>query len=179
MHSDDISIDDEPLGHGWTPVSMVEVPPEMVVSIAMGLEEPDVIASRHGFAGEKWTKLQAWKPFLDTVAAQRAEFEKSGLSFRIKAAMKADLLADKLFVDAMGNDVTLMQRMEATKLFAKLGNLEPKEEKAAQAGTTFAISIDLGDRSVNLSGQKVAEAVDVTPRTLEPKYVDPFHLTSE
>lgn len=174
MHSDDIPIDDEPLEYGWTPVSMVEVPPEMVVSIAMGLEEPDVIASRHGFAGEKWTKLQAWKPFLDTVAAQRAEFEKSGLSFRIKAAMKADLLADKLFVDAMGNDVTLMQRMEATKLFAKLGNLEPKEEKAAQAGTTFAISIDLGDRSVNLSGQKVAEAVDVTP-----KYVDPFHLTSE
>lgn len=174
MHSDDIPIDDEPLGYGWTPVSMVEVPPEMVVSIAMGLEEPDVIASRHGFAGEKWTKLQAWKPFLDTVAAQRAEFEKSGLSFRIKAAMKADLLADKLFVDAMGNDVTLMQRMEATKLFAKLGNLEPKEEKAAQAGTTFAISIDLGDRSVSLNAQKVSDAVDVTP-----KYVDPFHLTSE
>ena len=67
-----------------------------------------------------------------------------------------------------------MQRMEATKLFAKLGNLEPKEEKSAQAGTTFAISIDLGDRSVSLNAQKVADAVDVTP-----KYVDPFHLTSE
>jgi hypothetical protein len=174
MYSDDIPIDDEPLGYGWTPISMVEVPPEMVVAIAMGLEEPDVIASRHGFAGEKWAKLQAWKPFLDTVATQRTEFEKSGLSFRIKAAMKADLLADKLFVDAMGNDVTLMQRMEATKLFAKLGNLEPKEEKSAQAGTTFAISIDLGDRSVSLNAQKAPDVIDI-----EPKYVDPFHLTSE
>lgn len=170
----DLQIDDEPLGYGWTPVSMVDIPPEMVVAIAMGLEEPDVIASRHGFAGEKWTKLQAWKPFLDTVATQRTEFEKSGLSFRIKAAMKADLLADKLFVDAMGNDVTLMQRMEATKLFAKLGNLEPKEEKSAQAGTTFAISIDLGERSVSLNAQKAPDVVDV-----EPKYVDPFHLTLE
>lgn len=170
----DLQIDDEPLGYGWTPVSMVDIPPEMVVAIAMGLEEPDVIASRHGFAGEKWTKLQAWKPFLDTVATQRTEFEKSGLSFRIKAAMKADLLADKLFVDAMGNDVTLMQRMEATKLFAKLGNLEPKEEKSAQVGTTFAISIDLGERSVSLNAQKAPDVVDV-----EPKYVDPFHLTLE
>lgn len=174
MHSDDIPIDDEPLGYGWTPVSMVEVPPEMVIAIAMGLEEPDVVASRHGFAGEKWEKLQSWKPFLDTVAAQRTEFEKSGLSFRIKAAMKADLLADKLFVDAMGNDVTLLQRMEATKLFAKLGNLEPKEEKTAHAGTNFSISIDLGDRSVSLNAQKVSDAVDV-----EPKYSDPFHLTHE
>lgn len=170
----DVQIDDEPLEYGWKPTSMVDVPPEMVMAVAMGLEEPDVIASRHGFEGQKWAKLQKWKPFLDTVAAQRAEFEKSGLSFRIKAAMKADILADKLFVDAMGNDVTLMQRMEATKMFAKLGNLEPKEEKAAQTGTTFSISIDLGDRSVNLNAQKVAEAVDVTP-----KYVDPFHLTSD
>jgi hypothetical protein len=170
----DVQIDDEPLEYGWKPTSMVDVPPEMVMAIAMGLEDPGVIASRHGFEGAKWAKLQSWKPFLDTVAAQRAEFEKSGLSFRIKAAMKADILADKLFVDAMGNDVTLTQRMEATKMFAKLGNLEPKEEKVAQTGTTFSISIDLGDRSVNLNAQKVTEAVDVTP-----KYVDPFHLTAD
>ena len=41
-------------------------------------------------------------------------------------------------------------------------------------GTTFAISIDLGDRSVSLNAQKAPDVVDV-----EPKYVDPFHLTSE
>lgn len=161
-------IDDTPLEWGWQPSTMVDVPPEMVISIAMGLEDPDEIASRYGFTGAKWEKLQAWKPFLDTVANQKAEFEKSGLTFRLKAAMKADLLADKVFVDAMSNDVTLMQRLEAMKLFAKLGNLEPKEEKAQGPQTTFAISIDLGERSVSLNATTPAQTIDAPIKEISP-----------
>ena len=161
-------IDDSPLEWGWQPSTLVDVPPEMVISIAMGLEDPDEIASRHGFTGEKWDKLKAWKPFQDTVATQRAEFEKSGLTFRLKAAMKADLIADKVFVDAMGNDVTLMQRIEALKLFSKLGNLEPKEEKAQGPQTTFAINIDLGDRSVSLNASAAPQVIDAPIKEITP-----------
>jgi hypothetical protein len=131
------------------------VPQEMVYSIAMGLEEPVDIAARHGFVGERWEQLQAWKPFRDAVAAQRAELEKTGVTFRIKQALKADMLSEKVFVEAMGPDIPLTQRMEALRLFAKLGNLEPKEEKAQGAGgTTFAISIDLGAQSVSISSEQ-------------------------
>jgi hypothetical protein len=162
-------IDDEPLEYGWKPTSMVEIPPEMVFSIAMGLEDPTQIAERHGITGEKWQALQNWKPFQLAVSAQRAEFEKSGVTFRLKSAMKADMLADKLFVDAMSHETTILQRLEVLKTFAKLGNLEPKEDKTAANAPTFAISIDLGDRSIQLNTTPKPIEIPAEIREIEDK----------
>ena len=121
-----------------------DVPAQLVAELAIGVDSPDEIASRFGIDGRKWEALKAWKPFLDAIEQQRAEFERSGYTFRVKSAMKADAISDALFVQAMRNDATLLQRLEALKVFAKLGELEPNPKSAAPQGPTFSITIDLG-----------------------------------
>jgi hypothetical protein len=128
----------------------------MIRAIAMGMEEPSAIAARYGFTGEKWDKLQQWQPFVLTVASQRAEFEKSGVTFRLKAAMKADELADQVFVQAMGHDTSLAQKMATLQYFAKMGDLEPKVDKSTTPGEGFSISINIGARSMTLNGTQEA-----------------------
>jgi len=149
-----------------------DIPPGLVASIAAGLEDPKEIASRHGIYGEVWEKLSTWKPFLDAVAAQRAEFEQSGYTFRVKAAMKADVLADQLFVQALSNETTLGQKLETMKTFAKLGDLEPKTSIQAQTGPAFSISINfsspkpkINERNIiDIEPEKIVEDEEKTPR---------------
>lgn len=143
-----------------------DIPPGLVASIAAGLEDPKEVASRHGIYGEAWDKLSTWKPFLDAVAAQRSEFETSGYTFRVKSAMKADILADHLFVQALSNETSLVQKHEILKTFTKLGDLEPKTNIQSQAGPGFSISI-------NFSGPKdvspESKIIDITPEELSEK----------
>lgn len=164
-----MEIDDDPIEIGWRPKTLIDIPPEMVASIAMGMEDPDEIADRHGFTGAKWEKLKAWKPFNDTVAMQRAEFEKTGVTFRLKSAMKADMLADQVFVAAMGNDVPLGQKLATLQYFTKAGDLEPKDTKNLNNMDGFSISINIGgpgNQTVTVEGAKTepADVLDVSAR---------------
>ena len=143
-----------------------DIPPGLVASIAAGLEDPKEIASRHGIYGDAWDKLSAWKPFLDAIAAQRAEFEQSGYTFRVKAAMKADVLADQLFVQALSNEASLGQKLETMKTFAKLGDLEPKTNVQAQAGPGFSISINFSSPKPSIEESKI---IDIQPEIIEEK----------
>lgn len=150
----DLSTDigDEPLELGFTPKSLVELPPEMIRAIAMGMEDPGEIAARYGFTGAKWEKLQKWEPFLLTIAHHKAELEKSGVTFRLKSAWKADQLSDQVFLAAMASDTSLAQKMAVLQYMAKMGELEPAEKKVANAGEGFSISINIAGRSMTLKG---------------------------
>jgi hypothetical protein len=142
----------------------MDVPAQLVAELAIGVDSPDEIASRFGIDGRKWEALKTWKPFLDAIDQQRAEFERSGYTFRVKSAMKADAISDALFVQAMRNDATLLQRLEALKVFAKLGELEPNPKATAPTGPTFSITIDLGSQ-----GTKTIQA---TATVSEPEQIE-------
>jgi hypothetical protein len=144
-------ITDDPLDWGQKPTSFPHIPAEMVHSIALGMEDELVIASRHGFSVEQYQEIAQLKPFQAAVASQRAEFEKSGLTFRLKQAMKADILADEVFVKLMSNETTLVQKLEGLKYFAKVGGLEPKEEKAAPISNLPTIVINTNSISMEPS----------------------------
>lgn len=160
-------IPDEPLEYQWAPKAMMQIPSEMVVAMAQGLETEQEIAQRFGFTGESLAKLLAYPPFKTAVAQKKLELEKSGWVFRQKAAMQAEMLLDQVFVSAMNNDVGLMQKLEALKYLTKVGNLEPKEEKQANAGPGFSISINLGANSVQL-GSQTPEIIEI-PTQNSPK----------
>jgi hypothetical protein len=149
-------------------MKFLDVRPELVAELAMGVDDPQAVAARYGVEGEAWDQLKDWKPFTDAVAAQRGEFEKSGYTFRVKSAMKADVLADRVFVQALTNEATFLQKVEALKLFTKLGDLEPNPKASAPAGPAFSITIDLG------GGQKTQlEIKPATPAQVEDAtYVD-------
>jgi hypothetical protein len=167
-------IPDEPLEYQWRPRAMVQIPAELVVAIAQGLEDPDDIAERFGFTGQKWAQLREYAPFKAAVAGKVAELEKSGWVFRQKAAMGAEMVMEQVIVSAMSHDVSLVQKLETLKTLAKLGNLEPKEDKQVQAGAGFQIQINLGDHSVSL-GHSQPQIVDITPSKLDIATLDiPF-----
>lgn len=138
------------------PLSL-EVPQEMVVAIATGMEEPADIASRYGFEGHKWQQLKKWKPFLDAVAAQRAELEANGMTFKIKAKVLTEDVFEDAYKIARSNDATLLQKLEFIKLGAKLADMEPKNNSAQVAqGPGFSISI-------NFSSPPPNKTIDITP----------------
>jgi len=94
-------IPDEPLEYQWTPKAVAQIPAEMVLALAQGLEEPADVALRCGFTQTQWEKLQDYKPLQVAVAAKKAELEKDGWIVRQKAAMQAEMLMDQVFVQAM------------------------------------------------------------------------------
>lgn len=121
----------------------LEVPQELILAIAMGMEDPQEVAARYGYEGLKWELLNAWKPFTDAVAAKKAELETSGITFKIKAkALTEDVFEDAYRI-ARGNDATLLQKLEFVKLGAKLGDMEPKASAQVQAGPGFSITINI------------------------------------
>lgn len=162
MDSDLPDIPDEPLEYQWSPKAMTQIPAEMVVAMAQGLEEPVDIAARFGFGGDRWNQLSEYPPFKAAVSSKRAELEKSGWVFRTKAAMQAEMLMDQVFVSAMSNDVGLMQKLETLKYLTKAGNLEPKEDKQVQAGAGFQIQINLGSHSVSI-GNNPSPVIEAEP----------------
>ena len=131
----------------------LDVPQELILAIAIGMENPAEVASRYGFEGVQWEKLQAWKPFADAVAAKRAELEQSGITFKIKAKALTEDVFEDAYKIARGNDATLLQKLEFIKLGAKLGDMEPKTNTQVQTGPGFSITI-------NLSSPKNEKVVD-------------------
>lgn len=161
MALNDTEIDDSPLEPDFRPVQLPPVPPEMLFYLALGREDELLVASRYGFSVEDYQKLCELRPFQVALASQRAQLDKDGITFQVMAAMQAAELRDKTWMQAMGPDVSLTQRLDALKTFAKLGNLEPKEVKGpVGAGTGFSIQINLGDKSISMSnGPRPIQAV--------------------
>lgn len=142
----------------------LDVPQELILAVAIGLEEPVEIASRYGFEGERWEKLKTWKPFTDAVAKQRAELEVSGVTFKIKAKALTEDVFEDAYKIARGNDATLMQKLEFIKLGAKLGDMEPKASTQVQAGPGFSITINLTAPKVDpidISAEHVEEVENI------------------
>lgn len=152
MDLGDTEIDDSPLEPDFRPATIPPVPPEMLFYLALGREDELLVASRYGFSVEDYHRLCELKPFQVALASQRAQLDKDGITFQVMAAMQAAELRDKTWLQAMAPDVSLPQRLDALKTFAKLGNLEPKEVKSpVGAGTGFSIQINLGDKSVSVT----------------------------
>lgn len=132
----------------------------------MGMEDPDEVASRYGFDGPKWLRLQAWKPFIDAVAKQKAELETSGITFRIKAKALTEDVFEDAYKIARSHESTLMQKLEFVKLGAKLGDMEPKQTAQVNAGPGFSITINMGDvskksQNIDMSVEHVQEVEEI------------------
>jgi hypothetical protein len=163
MSLEDINLDDTPLEYKPKTVSFPQISDEMVASVALGLEDELIVASRHGMSIEQYQELAAQPWFQLQVQVKRSEYEKNGVTFKAKAAWMAGELLDQVYVTAASGDASLNQKHEVLKTLIKAAGLEPKEEKLKDTGPGFSISIDLGSgQSISLSNQKT-----LTPVTLD------------
>jgi hypothetical protein len=167
----DSDIDDAPLElrPQTSLVSFPQVSEEMIASIALGLEDDIITAARHGLSLEAWHELEHQPWFEQAVLTKRAELIKEGVTLKYKARWMAGELLDKTYLMASHHRATFGQVHDALKTVIKLGNLEPKEERASAPGTTFSISIDLGEKSISMTQVTPARAevvgfTDVTPK---------------
>lgn len=143
-----------------------EVDPKLVLEVASGLEEPAAIALRYGLDQAAWEQLSTWPPFVNEVAAKKAELEKSGYTFKMKAHLLADDLLGDVYLRAKGHDTALSLKLETLKLLSKLADLEPKNTNVGQIaqGGGFSITISLPPTSQPLPPylqDKPIEVIDV------------------
>lgn len=128
-------------------------PAELVMACAQGLEEPDVIAPRYGYEGDRWERLKSWKPFLDTVAKARSQLEAEGWTIKAKARLMAELLQDEMCKKALSADASIGQQLDVYRELVKTADLIPKKEATVQPGTGFSITINL-DRQASIESVK-------------------------
>jgi len=168
MLSDDTPMDDLPLEYKAKNTSFPQISDEMVASVALGLEDELIVASRHGLSVEQYQELAAQPWFQLQVQVKRSEYEKNGVTFKAKAAWMAGELLDQVYVTAASGDASLSQKHEVLKTLIKAAGLEPKEEKVKDSGPGFSISIDLGGgQSISLSNQQGLSPVTHVPVTLD------------
>jgi len=121
----------------------VEVPAEMILQIATGMEDELEVAGRFGFDAVRYAALKTWPPFVSQVEAKRKELQASGVTFRLQTAYMAEDLAKDVYRIAKSNEATFLQKLETMRTFAKLADLEPKANTVATTGPAFSISINL------------------------------------
>jgi hypothetical protein len=154
-----------------TPPPALDVPQEMILAIAIGMEDASEIASRYGFDGDRWKVLSVWKPFLDAVAKQKAELEQNGITFRIKAKALTEDVFEDAYKIARSNDATLLQKLEFIKLGAKLGDMEPKASAQVASGPGFSITINITDppKKTQVVDMPEPEVIEFEPPKLDLK----------
>lgn len=124
----------------------LDVPPQLVWECAAGLEDPDSIAARFGFEGAKWERLKQWPPFIHAVQNQRAEFERNGMTFRLKAGLMAEEMMSQMFKQAIASDTSIMQKLSVFNSLVDVAGLKPDKKAVdanAQAAPKFSITINI------------------------------------
>lgn len=138
-------------------------PQDMVLSVAMGLEDPQEIASRYGYSDDEWQTIAKWKPFVDAVAKHRAELEASGWTFKTLAKGLTQQVFEDAYKIAISNDSTLLQKLEFVKLGAKLADMEPKANTQVASGPGFSINIHFSkprQEAIDVDVKEVAQEED-------------------
>jgi len=124
----------------------LDIPPQLVWECAAGLENPTDVAARFGFTGEKWERLQQWPPFIQAVQQQRAEFERNGMTFRLKAGLMAEEMMSQMFKQAVSNDSSIMQKLSVFNSLVDVAGLKPDkklEAASAVSAPKFSITINI------------------------------------
>jgi hypothetical protein len=124
----------------------LDVPPQLVWECAAGLEDPDSIAARFGFEGAKWERLKQWPPFIHAVQNQRAEFERNGMTFRLKAGLMAEEMMSQMFKQAISNDSSIMQKLSVFNSLVDVAGLKPDKKAVdtnVQSAPKFSITINI------------------------------------
>jgi hypothetical protein len=123
----------------------LDIPPQLVWECAAGLEDPALVAARFGFEGDKWERLSQWPPFILAIQSQRAEFERNGMTFRLKAGLMADEMMSQMFKQAIGMDTTILQKLSVFNSLVDVAGLKPDKKAVdtnAQQAPKFSITIN-------------------------------------
>lgn len=150
-------------------------PTQLIHDLAAGVEPAEIVQTKHNIPATLWEQLSKDPFFQRQIEAKRAELKRDGVTFRYKAALMAEDLLEDIFIGAKSPEVGHQGKLDTLKFLAKVGNLEPKEEKNVVAPSGFSITINLGTNKLTLGTRNT---IDVTPTEVEELPEPPAHLTA-
>lgn len=153
---------------------ILDVPPQLVLEVAYGVEDPEQIALRHGFSDSEWLLLKAHAPFIKQVEDKKAELKASGYTFRMKSAFIAEDLLDDLYKKATEEDASFSVLLETIKFTSKAAGLDAPVKTDQAPGAKFSITIDIGGgKSVSVAvNQNNEKVVDVESEDIQFEMAD-------
>lgn len=155
----------------------LKIKPEMINEVATGLEEGKDIAQRYGFSEAEWDEIKERPDFQQAVAKVRSEMERSGQTFRLKAAVMADSLMENMYKHAMDSETPVKDKATALQLLTRVGELEPKASAQVSAGPGFSITINLPVAPPKEEDHKEEDHKEEAIEAEEAQVVEPMSLT--
>lgn len=133
----------------------------MLVELAIGMDPPQTIASRHGYDAASFQTLNATPWFQRALAKKRQEVAEQGWNFKSKMAMLAEDMGMQAYRAASMSDSPAV-KLDTFKYLAKLADLEPRPSAQQTPGGGFMININLSS-STDSSAQSRKIVIDADP----------------
>lgn len=108
--------------------------PALVFDVALGLESEEVIFNRHGITEQEWHHINTHPLFHRQVAEQTRELSETGVSFRAKARVQAEMYLVDIDRMVASPNTDQKVKLEAIRSMVKWGNLEPAPAKEEGTG---------------------------------------------
>lgn len=129
--------------------------------IAMDILPVRQILELHKLSDDDWTSIQGNRQFQETVAALTRDWQSAANTrerVKIKAATGLESILEVYVSEISDLDIPLIQRVEAGKFLARLGELDGLRDGAGAGGSAFQINIQIGE---------VRKTIDVAMKTIE------------
>lgn len=111
--------------------------------IALGIEDTPTILDRHELSWAEWDLIQNNASFRKELINAHKEVAESGISFRRKAAIQAEMYLAELDSVMFAVDTAPSTKLEIFKTLVKCGDLEPVHKgESAPVGNAFNIQIN-------------------------------------
>ena len=138
---------------------------ELLLDLAVGdYDSEDEVFERHHVPKELASQLKASEAFQAAILRFRSELEKDGRRTNYNARMMSDDILEFAYQEAIDDATPLDKRLEALKVFMKIGDMEPRtgaRGSSEAGGPAFAIQINLN------GAQAKPEVLEVKPLALE------------
>jgi len=115
--------------------------PHLVLDLALQLDDQDEILTRYNLTEQQLGHLYNIPAFRRDLALMGRELRENGVSFTKRAAVQAESYLETVDHIMMSPDTPASTRLEIFKHLAKLGKLEPKEDKTEQNNTQVNVNI--------------------------------------
>lgn len=109
------------------------------------------VVALHKLSDDEWDQIQSHPRFVAILANMQREWNSAANTkerVRVKAQTGLESQLEVFIGDIADPSIPLAQRVEAGKFLARLGELDGVAAAAGAGGSTFAITLNIGDRTI-------------------------------
>lgn len=134
--------------------------------IAMDILPLHQILQLHQLDDEAWMRIQRNPQFQEQIASMSRDWQSaSNVRERVKTKAATGLEAElEIYVQEIGDrSIPLIQRVEAGKFLARLGELDGARGDGSPGGTPFSITINIGEVQRRVEVSKPIKTIEAIP----------------